>query len=56
VNIQDFSTTFTFKLTPSSNPTTPLGDGLTFIIQNDTGHRAGPDHGEVVSPAQPDPR
>ena len=55
VNIQDFSTTFTFQLTPSSNPTTPVGDGLTFIIQNDTGHRPGPDFGESTLRLSPTP-
>jgi len=55
VNIQDFSTTFTFQLTPPSNPTTPVGDGLTFIIQNDTGHRPGPDFGESTLRLSPTP-
>ena len=55
VNIQDFSTTFTFQLTPASNPTTPVGDGLTFIIQNDTGHRPGPDFGESTLRLSPTP-
>jgi uncharacterized protein (TIGR03118 family) len=56
VNIQDFSTTFTFQMQPdtSSDPS-PLGDGLTFIIQNDTGHRPGPDHGESILRVSPTP-
>src|SRR5262249_26566781 len=56
VNIQDFSTTFTFQMQPdtSSSPS-PLGDGLSFIIQNDTGHRAGPDHGESYLRVSPTP-
>ena len=55
VNIQDFLTTFTFRLTPPSNPTIPIGDGLTFIIQNDVGHRPGPDHGESSLRLRPTP-
>ncbi|HEV3084358.1 MAG TPA: TIGR03118 family protein, partial [Gemmataceae bacterium] len=56
VNIQDFSTTFTFQMQPDtgSDPS-PLGDGLTFIIQNDTGHRPGPDFGESVLRVSPTP-
>ena len=53
VNIQDFSTTFTFQMLP---PTTgPIGDGLTFIIQSDTGHRPGPDFGESSLRLSPTP-
>ena len=48
VNIQDFTTTFDFQMRPESNSTSPLGDGLTFIIQNDVGHRPGPDFGESI--------
>jgi hypothetical protein len=56
VNIQDFTTTFDFQMqvTPGAAPP-PLGDGLTFIIQNDTGHRAGPDVGESVVRLSPTP-
>ena len=53
VNIQNFSTTFTFQLTPG--PSGPIGDGLTFIIQNDTGHRPGPDFGESSLRLSPTP-
>jgi hypothetical protein len=53
VNIQNFSTTFTFQLT--SGPSGPIGDGLTFIIQNDTGHRPGPDFGESTLRLSPTP-
>jgi hypothetical protein len=53
VNIQDFSTTFTFQLQPST--TGPIGDGLSFIIQNDTGHRPGPDFGESILRLSPTP-
>ena len=53
VNIQGFSTTFTFKLTPG--PSGPIGDGVTFIIQNDTGHKAGPDIGESSLRLSPTP-
>ena len=53
VNIQDFSTTFSFQMRP---PTTgPIGDGLTFIIQNDTGHKPGPDFGESTFRLSPTP-
>jgi hypothetical protein len=56
VNIRDFTTTFDFQMRvePGSNPG-PLGDGLTFIIQNDTGHRPGPDFGESVLRLSPTP-
>src|SRR5260370_13507634 len=43
VNIRDFTTTFDFQMQPAANSTSPVGDGLSFIIQNDTGHPAGPD-------------
>ncbi|MBV8269668.1 MAG: hypothetical protein JO252_25370, partial [Planctomycetaceae bacterium] len=53
VNIQDFSTTFTFQMQP---PTTgPICDGLSFIIQGDTGHRPGPDYGESILRLSPTP-
>ena len=42
-------------MTPPSDPTTPIGDGLTFIIQNDTGHRPGPDFGESSLRLSPTP-
>ena len=56
VNIRDFTTTFDFRMQPEpgSNPA-PLGDGLSFIIQNDTGHRPGPDFGESVLRLRPTP-
>jgi hypothetical protein len=56
VNIRDFTTTFDFQLQlePGSNPA-PLGDGLTFIVPNDTGHRPGPDFGESVVRLSPTP-
>jgi len=55
VNIGNFTTTFDFQIQPkSSSTTTPIGDGLSFIIQNDTGHRPG--LRRVEPPAQPDPR
>jgi hypothetical protein len=46
VNIGNFTTTFDFQIQPPSSPTTPIGDGLSFIIQNDVGHPPGPDYGE----------
>src|SRR5207253_2024611 len=52
-NIRDFSTTFTFQMQPPV--TGPIGDGLTFIIQGDTGHRPGPDFGESVLRLSPTP-
>src|SRR5262249_28449938 len=56
VNIQDFSTTFTFQMQPESpSTTTPVGDGLSFIIQNDPGHQPGPDHGESIVRLSPTP-
>jgi hypothetical protein len=56
VNIQDFTTTFTFQMQPdTSSPPSPLGDGLTFIIQNDVGHKAGPDYGESTLRLSPTP-
>jgi hypothetical protein len=55
VNIQNFTTTFDFQMRPESNSTSPLGDGLTFIIQNDTGHTPGPDYGESVVRLSPTP-
>jgi hypothetical protein len=54
VNIQDFSTAFNFQMQPRG--TNPIGDGLTFIIQNDTGHRPGPDFGESTLRLSPTPR
>jgi len=35
------------------DPSSPLGDGVSFIIQNDTGHKAGPDHGESILRLRP---
>ncbi|HEY2158569.1 MAG TPA: hypothetical protein VGH33_23265, partial [Isosphaeraceae bacterium] len=56
VNIRDFSTTFDFQMQPRTpSTTTSLGDGLTFIIQNDTGHRPGPDYGQSVVRLGPTP-
>jgi hypothetical protein len=55
VNIRDFTTTFDFQMQPQPNSTSPLGDGLTFIIQNDTGHRPGPDVGQSVVRLSPTP-
>ena len=40
---------------PPSSSTSPVGDGLTFIIQNDTGHRTGPDYGESSLRLSPTP-
>lgn len=53
VNVQDFSTTFTFQMRPPARG--PIGDGLTFIIQNDNGHRPGPDFGESTLRLRPTP-
>ncbi len=53
VNIQNFSTTFTFQMLPPASG--PLGDGLSFIIQNDNGHAAGPDFGESYLVLKPTP-
>ena len=55
VNIRDFTTTFDFQIQPRSNSTSPLGDGLSFIIQNDAGHRPGPDFGQSVLRLSPTP-
>jgi len=56
VNVQDFSTTFTFQMKPDTgSPPAPVGTGLTFIIQNDTGHRPGPDFGESTLRLSPTP-
>src|SRR5260370_16441686 len=54
VNIQDFSTTFTFQMQPPTSG--PLGDGLSFIIQNHTGHRPAPDFGDSTVRPRPPPR
>src|SRR5207249_1622240 len=53
VNIQDFSTTFTFRMQPQGSH--QVGDGLTFIIQNDVGHKPGPDFGESSLRLSPTP-
>ncbi len=37
----------------SSTPVYPIGDGITFIVQNATGHVAGPDYGESVLDLKP---
>jgi hypothetical protein len=37
----------------TGSPPAPLGDGLTFIIQNDAGHQPGPDYGESVLRLRP---
>ena len=55
VNIANFTTTFDFQIQPPSSPTTPVGDGLSFIIQNDPGHAAGPDFGESYLELKPTP-
>ena len=56
VNVQDFTTTFTFQMRPDTgSPPAPVGDGLTFIIQNDTGHKPGPDFGESSLRLSPTP-
>jgi hypothetical protein len=56
VNIQDFTTTFDFVIRPDTNfPPAMLGDGLTFIIQNDAGHPPGPDYGESILRLRPTP-
>ena len=56
VNIQNFSTTFTFQMQPDTGSApAPLGDGLSFIIQNDNGHTAGPDYGESYLQLKPTP-
>ena len=55
VNIANFTTTFDFQIHPPSSPTTPVGDGLSFIIQNDPGHAAGPDFGESYLELKPTP-
>ena len=39
----------------AAGPSGPIGDGLTFIIQNDTGHRPGPDFGESSLRLSPTP-
>ena len=55
VNIGNFTTTFDFQIQPPSSPTTPIGDGLSFIIQNDVGHPPGPDYGESYLRLRPTP-
>ena len=55
VNIANFTTTFDFQIHPPSSSTTPVGDGLSFIIQNDPGHAAGPDYGESYLELKPTP-
>ncbi len=56
VNIQNFSTTFTFQMQPDTGSApAPLGDGMSFIIQNDNGHTAGPDYGESYLQLKPTP-
>jgi hypothetical protein len=56
VNVQNFSTMFTFQMQPRATGTSPVGDGLTFIIQNDAGHPAGTDFGESSFRLRPTPR
>ncbi len=53
MNIQDFSTTFTFQMQPEAG--SPVGDGITFIIQNDIGHPTGADFGESSFRLKPTP-
>jgi hypothetical protein len=53
VNVQNFSTTFTFQMQPV--PGSAVGDGITFIIQNDPGHPTGPDYGESSFRLRPTP-
>jgi hypothetical protein len=53
VNIQNFSTTFTFQIQHQGSG--PIGDGLSFIIQNDPGHQPGPDYGESYLQLKPTP-
>src|SRR5262249_46753250 len=56
VNIRDFTTTFDFQMrSRSPTTTTPIGDGLTFIIQNDTRHQPGQDFGQSVLRLNPTP-
>ena len=63
VSITNFATTFTFQFamqsssssgsSSSSSPVYPIGDGITFIVQNATGHGVGPDYGESVLDLKP---
>jgi len=62
VNINNFVTSFTFQFAPkgsgsstsgSPSPNFPIGDGITLILQNATGHPTGPDHGESVLALRP---
>ena len=53
VNIQNFSTTFTFQVQHQGSG--PIGDGMSFIIQNDPGHKPGPDFGESYLQLSPTP-
>jgi hypothetical protein len=55
VSIQDFTTTFDFQMRTRPGSTAPLGDGLSFIIQNDAGHQAGPDRGQSIVRLSPTP-
>src|SRR5262249_27853764 len=56
VNVQNFSTTFTFQMQPRGTGTSPVGDGLTFIIQNDAGHPTGTDIVESSFRLRPAPQ
>jgi hypothetical protein len=53
VNIQNFSTTFTFQIQHQGSG--PIGDGLSCIIQNDPGHGSGTDYGESYLQLKPTP-
>jgi uncharacterized protein (TIGR03118 family) len=53
VNIGNFTTTFDFQIQPQGS--SQVGDGLSFIIQNDPGHGPGPDYGESYLQLKPTP-
>ena len=62
VDVTRFVTTFEFRFAApsggdsggsSSTPADPIGDGITFILQNANGHAPGPDYGESVLDLRP---
>jgi len=57
VDVRSFTTTFTFQFAPDPGAMSgvPIGDGITFILQDSTGHPAGKDYGETVLRLRPTP-
>ena len=52
VDISHFTTTFQFQMIPG---TTPIGDGITFIIQDAQGHPFAPNYGDTMLKLAPTP-